>query len=162
MAARQTSRRQGSRDEAALSQFVESLALVLTNAGMQRTSARTFAALLASESGRLTAKEIGEVLQLSPAAVSGAVRYLEHARLARRRREPGQRSDHFELGDDFWYEAMASNEALYDELGVAMSQGIAALGPSEARDRLEETRDFFEYVRKEMPALIDRWRATRR
>jgi len=42
-----------------------------------------------------------------------------------------------------------------------MSQGIAALGPSEARDRLEETRDFFEYVRKEMPALIDRWRATR-
>ena len=134
---------------------------MLTNAGMQRTSARTFAALLASESGRLTAKEIGEVLQLSPAAVSGAVRYLEHARLARRRREPGQRSDHFELGDDFWYEAMASNEALYDELGVAMSQGIAALGPSEARDRLEETRDFFEYVRKEMPALIDRWRATR-
>lgn len=135
---------------------------MLANAGMQRTAARTFAALLASESGRLTAKEIGEVLQLSPAAVSGAVRYLEHARLARRRREPGQRSDHFELGDDFWYEAMATNQALYDELGVAMRQGIAALGPSAARDRLEETRDFFEYVRKEMPALIDRWRATRR
>lgn len=142
--------------------FVERLALVLANAGMQRTSARAFAALLASEHGRLTAKEIGDTLQVSPAAVSGAVRYLEHARLVRRRREPGQRADHFELGDGFWYEAMASNPTLYDDLGAAMADGIAALGPSAARDRLEETRDFFDYVRSEMPALIDRWRATRR
>jgi predicted transcriptional regulator len=159
--ARQASRRRGSRDEAALGQFVESLALVLTNAGMQRTSARTFAALLASESGRMTAKEIGDSLQVSPAAVSGAVRYLEHARIVRRGRAPGQRADHFELGDGFWYEAMASNDTLYADLAAAMSTGIAALGPSPARDRLEETRDFFDFVRREMPALINRWRASR-
>jgi predicted transcriptional regulator len=158
---RQTSRRRGSRDEVALRQFVESLALVLVGAGMQRTSARTFAALLASESGRMTAKEIGDSLQVSPAAVSGAVRYLEHARIVRRRRAPGQRADHFELGDGFWYESMASNDTLYSDLAAAMSEGIAALGPSPARDRLEETRDFFEFVRREMPALITRWRATR-
>jgi predicted transcriptional regulator len=161
VAARQTTKRRGSRDEVAIRQFVESLALVLTNAGMQRTSARTFAALLASESGRMTAKEIGESLQVSPAAVSGAVRYLEHARIVRRGREPGQRADHFELGEGFWYEAMASNDTLYADLADAMRTGIAALGPSPARDRLEETRDFFDFVRREMPALITRWRASR-
>jgi predicted transcriptional regulator len=159
--ARQTSRRRGSRDEAGLRQFVESLALVLTNAGMQRTSARTFAALLASESGRMTAKEIGDSLQVSPAAVSGAVRYLEHARIVRRGRAPGQRADHFELGDGFWYEAMASNDTLYADLAAAMSTGIAALGPSPARDRLEETRDFFDCGRGVRRALITRWRASR-
>ena len=162
MPARGTSSRKTRRDEAGLRQFVESLALVLTNAGMQRTSARTFATLLASESGRMTAKEIGDSLQVSPAAVSGAVRYLEHARVVRRGRAPGQRADHFELGDGFWYEAMASNDTLYSDLGAAMRTGIAALGPSPARDRLEETRDFFEFVRAEMPALITRWRASRR
>jgi predicted transcriptional regulator len=159
--ARQTSRRRGIRDEAGLRQFVESLALVLTNAGMQRTSARTFAALLASESGRMTAKEIGDSLQVSPAAVSGAVRYLEHARIVRRGRAPGQRADHFELGEGFWYEAMASNDTLYADLAAAMRTGIAALGPSPARDRLVETRDFFDFVRRVMPALITRWRAAR-
>jgi predicted transcriptional regulator len=161
MAARQTTKRRGSRDEVAIRQFVESLALVLTNAGMQRTSARAFATLLASESGRMTAKEIGDSLQVSPAAVSGAVRYLEHARIVRRGRAPGQRADHFELGDGFWYEAMASNDTLYADLAAAMSTGIAALGPSPARDRLEETRDFFHFVRREMPALNNRGRAPR-
>lgn len=160
--ARRAGRLKGGRDEAGLAMFVESLGLVLTNAGMQRTAARTFAALLASERGRLTAREISETLTVSPAAVSGAVRYLEHARLVRRGREPGQRADHFVLGDDFWYEAMATNNSLYDDLGQAMRQGIDALGPSPARDRLEETRDFFEYVRGEIPTLIERWRAERR
>jgi hypothetical protein len=56
---------------------------------------------------------------------------------------------------------MASNDTLYADLAAAMRTGIAALGPSPARDRLEETRDFFDFVRQEMPALISRWRASR-
>jgi hypothetical protein len=56
---------------------------------------------------------------------------------------------------------MASNDTLYADLAAAMRTGIAALGPSPARDRLEETRDFFDFVRQEMPALIARWRASR-
>lgn len=145
-----------------MARFVESFALALTNAGMQRTAARAFASLLASESGRMTAKEIGEALQLSAAAVSGAVRYLEHVRLVRRTREPGQRADHFELGSDFWYEAMVTKATVYDEVGSAMEQGLDSMGPSPARDRLEETRDFFEYVRNELPTLLESWRASRR
>ena len=43
---------------------------------MQRMPARVFAALLASDDGALTSAELGEQLQVSPAAVSGAVRYL--------------------------------------------------------------------------------------
>src|SRR5674476_1196214 len=69
-----------------LRQFIEDFALVLTDAGMQRMGARAFGALLSSESGTLTAREIAGVLDVSPAAVSGAVKYLEQAQLVRRMR----------------------------------------------------------------------------
>ena len=55
--------------------------------------ARVFAALLATDSGRLTAAELAELLQISPAAVSGAVRYLTQVGMVHREREPGSRRD---------------------------------------------------------------------
>ena len=75
--------------DAAIRSFIERFALVLAGAGMQRMAARAFAALLVSEDGGLTAREFAELLQVSPAAVSGSVRYLENARMARRARRPG-------------------------------------------------------------------------
>ena len=46
--------------------------------------ARVFAALLASDSGRLTSAELSALLKVSPAAVSGAVRYLAQVNLVSR------------------------------------------------------------------------------
>ena len=45
--------------------------------------------LLATDTGRMTAAELAEALQVSPAAVSGAVRYLTQTNLVERAREPG-------------------------------------------------------------------------
>lgn len=143
-------------------QFIEDFALVMTNAGMQRMASRAFAALLASETGALTARELAEVLEVSPAAVSGATKYLEQARLVRRARTPGERVDHFVLGDDAWYTAMTSRTEIFAELNRALESGIAALPKSSgARDRLAETRDFFAYVNQEMPKMVERWHAER-
>ena len=59
--------------------FVEHFALLLDEAGVPRMPARVFAAILADDAGRLTAGELAERLQVSPAAISGAVRYLTQA-----------------------------------------------------------------------------------
>lgn len=135
---------------------------MFSNAGMQRTAARAFVALLASESGNLTARQIADTLQISPAAVSGAVRYLENAGLARREREPGKRVDHFVLGDDFWYESMVNKSEFFDAMAGSLESGIDAVGPSTAAGRrLEETQDFFACLRTEMPQMFERWRASR-
>ena len=67
---------------------------------MPRMPSRVFACVLAEDSGRMTAGEIAERLQVRPAAVSGAVRYLVQVRLLSRGREPGARSDHYCLSDD--------------------------------------------------------------
>ncbi|MGH3424396.1 MAG: GbsR/MarR family transcriptional regulator, partial [Nocardioidaceae bacterium] len=102
-------------------------------------------------------------LQISPAAVSGAVRYLSSAGLVRREREPGKRVDHFVLGDDFWYESMFNRSEFFDTMAGSLDDGIEAVGrSSEAGRRLEETRDFFAYLLEEMPQMFERWRASRR
>ena len=162
MAAPAGSRRRVRRDDEAVGQFIERLALVLTAAGFQRMAARAFAALLASESGSLTARELADRLQVSPASVSGAVSYLERARLTRRSRAPGQRTDHFVLGDDAWYEAIATRDDVFDALISAMDDGVTAVGPSSAAgERIVETREFFDYLKIEMPLMVERWRASR-
>jgi DNA-binding transcriptional regulator GbsR (MarR family) len=69
--------------------FVERLGAALTSAGLARLPSRIFAAVMVDEDGRMTAAEIGEALGVSPAAVSGAVRYLDGVGMVRRERERG-------------------------------------------------------------------------
>ncbi|MEV6184183.1 MarR family transcriptional regulator, partial [Streptomyces sp. NPDC052015] len=96
------------RDAEAVSKFVESFAAQLVEAGMQRMPARVFAALLASDSGTLTSAELGEQLQVSPAAVSGAVRYLAQQHMVSREREPGSRRERYRVHSDQWYELLTN------------------------------------------------------
>ncbi|TNC28482.1 GbsR/MarR family transcriptional regulator [Amycolatopsis alkalitolerans] len=148
-------------DEAAL-QFVEKFGLALTEAGVPRMPARVFAATLASPEGHLTARELTEILQISPAAVSGAVRYLDQIGLVRRSRLPGQRRDIFVVRSDYWYEMVSNQDKRYQEMLRTLIDGIEAVGPdSPAGARLQETHDFFAFLADEMPKLVDRWRAQR-
>src|SRR6478735_10387266 len=100
------------RDPEAVSKFVEGFAAQLVEAGMQRMPARVFAALLASDSGSLTSAELGEGLRVSPAAVSGAVRYLSQQHMVSREREPGSRRERYRVHGDQWYEALTNREAV--------------------------------------------------
>ena len=94
------------RDEEAVRRFIERFALNLVEAGMARMPARVFAGVLVAEDGRQTAAELAELLQVSPAAISGAIRYLTQLRLVSREREPGERIDHYRISSDTWYEAV--------------------------------------------------------
>jgi DNA-binding transcriptional ArsR family regulator len=148
------------RDEAAVSGFVEQFAAALIEAGVPRMPARAFAALLATDTGALTASELAERLRVSPAAVSGAMRYLTQVNLASREREPGSRRDRFRVHGDVWYEAAVHRDHLLVRWAAALREGIAVLGPqSPAGVRMAETLAFVEFVREELPLLLERWRA---
>jgi predicted transcriptional regulator len=142
--------------------FVERFAVLLTEAGMQRMPARVFACVLADDEGRLTAGEIAERLGVSPAAVSGAVRYLVQVGMVDREREPGERRDHYRLRDDLWYEIYAYRGEMLRRWEQAMVEGAALLGTDRpAGRRIEETGEFFAFLREELPAMMERWRARR-
>jgi DNA-binding transcriptional regulator GbsR (MarR family) len=150
------------RDAAQVSQFVERFAAALIDAGMPRMPARVFVALLATDSGRLTAAELAAQLQGSAGAISGAVRYLIQTHLVDREHEPGSRKDHYRVRDDVWHTATASRDDTMRRLSAPLREGIAALGAeTRAGQRLTETLEFFDFLQKEMPALVQRWEQTR-
>jgi DNA-binding transcriptional regulator GbsR (MarR family) len=152
----------GGRDRDAVSRFVETFASAFVDAGVPRMPSRVFAAILASDAGRLTAAELSEQLQASPAAISGAVRYLAQVDLVVRVREPGSRRDVYAVRDDGWYEAIVRRERLLDLWSKATREGIEALGrETPAGARLTETLAFFEFLKAEMGTMLERWRASR-
>jgi DNA-binding MarR family transcriptional regulator len=143
--------------------FVERFALLLADSGMPRMAARVFACLLVVDSGRLTAGEMAARLQVSPAAVSGAVRYLVQVKMIERHREPGARADHYRLtGGDLWTEMLGARLAVMAGWEEAMADGATVVGPdTPAGRRLRENEAFFAFLRVEMPAMLARWREVR-
>src|SRR6202000_1760378 len=89
-----------------LPEFIEKFAAVLIVAGPPPMPARVFVALLGTDSGRLTAAELVDLLQISPAAVSGAVRYLTGLGLVHKERVPGSRREYYRMPGDIWHQVM--------------------------------------------------------
>nr|WP_156131591.1 MarR family transcriptional regulator [Amycolatopsis methanolica] len=150
------------RDEEAVRRYVERLALVLNQLGIQRMAARVFAALVVTDDSRLTAAELAENLQVSPAAVSGAVRYLEQVGLVEREREPGSRRDHFRVLDDMWFASLRKRDRLMEMWRDAAEEGVDAVGAdTPAGRRLADMRDFLSFIIRELPLLLERWEKER-
>ena len=149
-------------DPAAERRFVEDFAMLLVGSGVPRMPARVFACVLADDSGGLTAGELAARLQVSPAAISGAVRWLMQMHLLTRAREPGARRDHYRMRDDQWYEATVFKTAALKRFEEVLAEGVELVGPDgPAGRRLRETQEFFAFFREQLPVLLDQWRASR-
>jgi predicted transcriptional regulator len=150
------------RDEAAVSRFVEDFALALVEMGVPRMPARVFAAVLTSDSGRLTAAELAATLQASPAAVSGAVRYLIQLGMVRREGEPGSRRHYYRAPDNVWGEVIGIRDHLMARWTGVLREGVHVLGAgTPAGARVAESARFFEFVSSELPLVIARWQESR-
>jgi predicted transcriptional regulator len=151
------------RDPDAVARFVERFAAVLTEGGFPRMPARVFAALLASDSGRLTAAELAQRLQASPAAVSGGVRYLVALGMVSRQGEPGSRRHQYHVPDDVWQQVVASQQRVMVRWSAVLRDGVGLLDPATpAGARMADSVEFFEFVTAEVPAMLARWQEARR
>jgi predicted transcriptional regulator len=155
-------KREGARDAEAVERFVERFAATLEASGMPRMPARVFVMLLATDSGSLNAAELAERLQASPAAISGAVRYLVQVELIAREREPGSRRHRYRVFDEAWYEVTLRRERLLARWEENAREGLDVLGAdTPAGARMAETVEFFEFLQREMAGLQERWRRER-
>jgi hypothetical protein len=153
----------GVRDEEALRQYVEKMARFLADWGFPRMAARVLLLMMAADEESLTAAEIAERLSISPAAVSGAVRYLQQLELVVREPVPGSRRDRYHTPHDTWYQGALVKGGLFGTLAELSAQGAeAAGGPSTpAGSRLAEMSEFYEFLQIEVSGLLDKWRAQR-
>src|SRR3954453_23557084 len=116
------------RDEAAIANFVERFADLLVEAGMPRMPSRIFVRLLVTDSGELSAAELSQALQISPAAVSGAIRYLSQVDLVKRAGPPGRRRDVYRVGHDAWHEALGRRDQMLLRWADNLRDGARMLG----------------------------------
>jgi DNA-binding transcriptional regulator GbsR (MarR family) len=147
------------RDDDAVYRFIERFSSILAEAGFPRMPARVFVALLASDSGLLTAAQLAELLHASPAAVSGGVRYLLQVGLVSSEREPGSRRLSYRMPGDVWYEVLRIRDRMLLRWAGVLREGIETLGASTpAGLRMTESVRYFEFVATELPSLLARWR----
>lgn len=140
----------------------ERLALTLAQGGMQKATARVLAALLFAAEESVTAPDLAERLGISSGSVSGAIKMLSTVGLIERVPAPGSRREHFRIRPGCWATLMTGQNATLQAMLSAAEEGITAAGPdTPASVRLEEMRDFYGYMLRELPALVERWQKER-
>src|SRR5205823_1669537 len=112
------------RDEQVLRDVVEQFGRILADWGLPRMAARVLFVLMTADEPSLTAGELAERLQVSPAAISGAVRYLTHIRMVARDPVAGSRRDRYRLVDDSWYEVTLEKMTLLTTLADLAREGV--------------------------------------
>lgn len=141
----------------------EKLAVVLTQSGMQRMTARLLAAFLFAEQPALTMGDLVDQLHASTGSVSMGVRSLMSVGLVEKVPAPGSRRDHYRMRHDAWATLFTHQNEAVRGMREAADVGIAASrAGSLARQRLEDMRAFYDFVLAEMPELVRRWQRQRR
>jgi len=141
-----------------LLEFIEKFAAVLILAGFPPMPARVFVALLVTDSARLSAAELVDLLQISPAAVSGAVRYLTGLGLVHKERVPGSRRECYRMPAGIWHQVMLQRNQVLVRWIALLKEGVDLVGAeTPAGVRMAEHAGFFEFLHAEMPAMLARW-----
>jgi hypothetical protein len=142
----------------AAADFVASVGSDLASQGFPRIPAFVIMALTVSDAGRLTAAELSQQLGVSPAAISGAVRYLQVLRFVRVVTQPGSRRQLYALGETAWYTGSLHTNGRYRALAETIAAAALSLGARPAAQaRVTELGAFFEFLERRMPALLEEW-----
>ena len=108
----------------------------------------------------LSRDELASLLEISPAGVSGGVRYLTQLRMIRRERERGSRRDVYVVMDDAWHDMLMQHDQLYAPILAALVQARGTLGDSSrAGQRIQLSVEFLEFITREMDGIAARWEA---
>jgi DNA-binding transcriptional regulator YhcF (GntR family) len=134
------------RDTEAVRAYEEALTTVFMQSGMAKMMARVLTSLYTTDSGTLTAAELVQHLQVSPATISKSIAYLESQGLVRRERDE-RRRERYIVDDDAWYQAMVASARANTQIIETTRQGAGVLGPdTPAGVRLENIARFLDFV----------------
>ncbi|MFD3334427.1 helix-turn-helix domain-containing protein [Streptomyces sp. NPDC058700] len=134
------------RDADAVREFEETFTTVLMSSGMPTMMSRVMACLTLTDTGSLTASELVQRLQVSPASISKAVAFLEDQGFVTRERDE-RRRERYIVDDDIWYRSMIASARSTAQIVATARQGVGVLGPdTPAAHRLENVARFLDFV----------------
>jgi DNA-binding transcriptional regulator GbsR (MarR family) len=146
------------RDAEAVREYEELFTTVMMASGLPKMMARVLSCLYTTDAGSLTAAELVQRLQVSPASISKAIAFLESQDLVRRERDE-RRRERYVVDNDLWHQStIASARALVQIVEVAR-QGVGVLGRhSPAAVRLENIARYLDFVAEEFTRAAERAR----
>lgn len=146
------------RDAEAVREYEETLTTVFVQSGLRTMTARVLACLYTTDSGSLTASELVQRLQVSPASVSKAITFLESMDLVRRERDE-RRRERYVVDDDLWYQSMIRSARDNARVVEAARQGVGILGGgTPAATRLENVARFLDFVSESLTRAAEQAR----
>ncbi|MEV6394530.1 helix-turn-helix domain-containing protein [Streptomyces sp. NPDC051907] len=146
------------RDAEAVREYEELFTTVMMESGLPKMMSRVMVCLLTTDAGSLTASELAQRLQVSPATISKSIAFLESQTLVRRERDE-RRRERYVIDDDIWYQSMlASVRSLTQQVEIAR-QGVGVLGPgTPAAVRLENVARFLDFVSESLARAAEQAR----
>jgi DNA-binding transcriptional ArsR family regulator len=134
------------RDAEAVREYEETFTTLLMQSGLPKMMSRVLVCFFTTDASSLTASELVQRLQVSPASISKAIAFLESQGLVRRERDE-RRRERYVVDDDVWYEAMMATARSNAQLSETARQGVGILGPdTPAAARLENIARFVSFV----------------
>ncbi|MFE7278288.1 helix-turn-helix domain-containing protein [Streptomyces sp. NPDC057623] len=146
------------RDAEAVREYEEAWTTLLMQQGLPKMMSRVLTCLYTTDAGSLTASELVQRLEVSPASVSKAVTFLESQGLIRRERDE-RRRERYIVDDDVWYQGMIASARSTAQLAETARQGVGILGPdTPAATRLENIARFVDFVAESMARAAEQAR----
>ena len=134
------------RDAETVREYEEMFTTIIMQSGLPKMMSRVLVCLYTTDSGSLTASELVQRLQVSPASISKAITYLENLDLVRRERDE-RRRERYVVDDDLWYQSMMRSARDNARLAETARQGIGILGPeTPAAARLTNIARYLDFV----------------
>ncbi|MFJ8577383.1 helix-turn-helix domain-containing protein [Micromonospora sp. NPDC093277] len=147
------------RNAEAVTEYEETLTTVLMASGLPKMMARVLTCLFTTDAGSLSASQLAQHLQVSPASISKAISYLESQSLVRRERDE-RRRDRYVVDDELFYQATIASARSNDQLVETARQGVAILGPhTPAATRLENIARFLDFISESITRAAEQARA---
>ncbi|CAN5532108.1 MarR family transcriptional regulator [soil metagenome] len=139
--------------------YVEDFGLLFERIGGSRMIGRVLGLLSISDQQEHTAEELAELLRASQSSISQATRTLEQIGLVQRLTKSGERRNYFRVKRGAWSEAVRqqiTGSTMFREMA---ERGLGLVGSEspEARDTLEDMREFYAFWERELAAVIQQW-----
>ena len=139
------------RDPDAVRAFIERFTVVLARTGIAKMTARVLITVFTSDARSLTAAELVQRLQVSPAAISKAIGHLEELELVRRERAEHERRERYIVDEGVWPSAWGASARKQESLADIAREGVKALGSrTPAGARMREMEQFFAQLTDDM------------
>lgn len=143
--------------------FVEDFALVLERMGLVRMTGRAAGWLLVSTPPEQTFGQIADALQASKGSISNALKQLTTMRWVDKSSKPGDRKDYYSIRPGIMPELIRAQSGQYVDLTAMTARGLALFDDPDGQPaaRVRDMHEFFVWLSKEMPAMVDRWYSER-